>query len=406
MNILIIHAHWHNRGDEAAIRAMIDALTEKYPDAKIKVLMNNAEIMQFNYSGNVTAESVAYPRKRNLLIEGIPCILSKGKFIISERGKRFRKFVTDADIVLHAPGGPSIGDIYSGIELLYLYRLMLVKVLGKPYGFYAPSMGPFNKKSGLRNLIRKKVIDGASIFCLREPISAKYVTTLNCNNKPTVTLDSAFQYPVNEKENAQKLKEYPELDEFLKKNDKVVGITITDLTWNPKYEKEKNFADIIRNSFTKMITYLKEKGYAVLFIPQLFGVANDKEYMESFCQENCFVMDDTHDCYFQQYIISKMYALIGMRYHSNIFSAKMGSPFLSIAYEQKMSGFMEKIGLTQYCINACELSFNELKSRFEILEDNHDKYKEYLESIKGNLAKESGKTTEIVIDFLEKNGIQ
>lgn len=406
MNILIIHAHWHNRGDEAAIRAMVDSLKDKYPDAKIKVLMNNAEIMQFNYSGNITAESVAYPRKRNLLIEGIPCILSKGKFIISERGKRFRKFVTDADIVLHAPGGPSIGDIYSDIELLYLYRLMIVKVLGKPYGFYAPSMGPFNKKSGLKNSIRKKILDGASIFCLREPISAKYVDSLNCNNKPTVTLDSAFQYPVNEEENEKKLKEYQELDEFLKKNDKIVGITITDLTWNPKYENNKNFADIIRESFTKMITYLKEKGYAVLFIPQLFGVANDKEYMESFCQENCFVMDDEHDCYFQQYIISKMYALIGMRYHSNIFSAKMGSPFLSIAYEQKMSGFMEKIGLTQYCINASELSFDELKSRFEILEDNHGKYKEYLESIKDNLAKESGKTTEIVIDFLEKNGIQ
>ena len=41
-------------------------------------------------------------------------------------------------------------------------------------------------------------------------------------------------------------------------------------------------------------------------------------------------MDDMHDCYFQQYIISLIKAVVGMRYHSNIFSAKMGTPFVSV----------------------------------------------------------------------------
>ena len=44
------------------------------------------------------------------------------------------------------------------------------------------------------------------------------------------------------------------------------------------------------------------------------------------------------------------YAIIGMRYHSNIFSAKAGTPFISISYEQKMAGFMNKMNLEKYCI--------------------------------------------------------
>lgn len=68
-----------------------------------------------------------------------------------------------------------------------------------------------------------------------------------------------------------------------------------------------------------------------------------KEYC--FDEDNYFVIcsdDEKYDTYFQQYVIGCMYAVIGMRYHSNIFSAKMGTPFISISYEQKMQGFMKK----------------------------------------------------------------
>ena len=65
---------------------------------------------------------------------------------------------------------------------------------------------------------------------------------------------------------------------------------------------------------------------------------------------------EERDTYFQQYVIGKLYAVVGMRYHSNIFSAKMGIPFVSVSYEQKMKGFMQSIGLSEYCIDLNELS--------------------------------------------------
>lgn len=40
MNILVIHAHTANRGDEAAVKAMVDELLMKYPNAKITIALN------------------------------------------------------------------------------------------------------------------------------------------------------------------------------------------------------------------------------------------------------------------------------------------------------------------------------------------------------------------------------
>lgn len=402
MNILVFHAHWNNRGDEAALRAMIDSLIDRYPCAKIKVLLCADNILQFPYSGAVSCESLEYPRKRDLYIEGIPFLLTKGAFCLSQRSKHFKQLVQDADLVIHGPGGPSIGEIYKEAEPFYLYRFLVVQALDKPYVFYAPSMGPFGKKNSIRNIIRRKVINGSKVFCLREPISAQYIAKLGNVKTPTVTLDSAFQYPIDFDANANILDSYVELKKFISSHSKIIGITITDLMWNPQYAGNTELERNIQMSFKKMIKYLIEKGYGVLFIPQLFGQANDKKYMSSFAENNsCFVMDDTYDCYFQQYIISKMYALIGMRYHSNIFSAKMGCPFLSVAYEQKMSGFMEKMQLDRYCLDIADLSFENMKKIFEDIEVNYFAYREVLQNANATLKKQAGITTEMVVDLIK-----
>lgn len=56
-----------------------------------------------------------------------------------------------------------------------------------------------------------------------------------------------------------------------------------------------------------------------------------------------------------------------MRYHSNIFSAKQLTPFISITYEQKMLGFMKESGLEEYCIDVNELNADILWKKLIIL---------------------------------------
>lgn len=400
MKIVIINCHWDNRGDEAAIRAMIDELQIRYPTADIYVQRALGKFGTFpeNEHVKVLPPFPVGGKKRG--IQEWISIATKGKINLTSGAKAFYKAIDGADIVLHAPGGPSIGDIYLPQETIKLRRLLAVKKAGVPYAFYAPSMGPFKNKE--RNPIRKEILEGASLICLREDISAKMVKEFVPSTNPIVTLDSAFQHDVDQQVNEKKLSTYTELRDFIGDGENVIGVTITDLQWNSLYKDDGKTKENIRKTFTEFIEEITKSGYRVLFIPQLFDGANDYDYMKSFAIRNCYVMSDKYDCYFQQYVISRIKAVVGMRYHSNIFSAKMGTPFVSVSYEQKMQGFMKKADLLEHCLPISELSIDNLREKFEDMMDNYDGYKQILAVKKNEFESEASRTTELVCQILNK----
>ena len=400
MKIVIINCHWDNRGDEAAIRAMIDELQIKYPTANIYVQRALGEFENFPENEHVKVLPPFPVGGKKRRIQEQISIVTKGKINLTSGAKAFYKAINGADIVLHAPGGPSIGDIYLQQETLKLRRLMAVKKSGVLYAFYAPSMGPF--KNAERNPARKEILEGATLICLREDISAKMVKEFVPSTNPIVTLDSAFQHDIDMQENEEKLNTYPELKDFIGDGKNVIGVTITDLQWNSLYKDDGKTKENIRKTFTEFIKEITEDGYKVLFIPQLFDGANDYDYMKSFAIQNCYAMSDKYDCYFQQYIIGRIKAVVGMRYHSNIFSAKMGTPFVSVSYEQKMQGFMKKAGLLEHCLPISELSADNLRDKFQNMIDNYNEYKNILAVKKNDFKRESSKTTELVCQLLNK----
>ena len=403
MNILIIHAHTANRGDEAAVKAMVDELLVKYPDANITISLTG--VTKYPDMPKQVRLIDRFPKVRDRLaqLEFIIAIHTKGKFIITKSGKEFVDALEKADIVIHAPGGPSIGDIYSKVELLYLWGLDFVRKKGKPYMFYAPSMGPFNMKK--RNKLRKKILLGAERVIVRDPISLKYVNEFTPEVKVIQTLDSALQHDVDLEINEKKYSKYKELKEFIETHEKCIGITVTDLQWHPSY-KDNEVIQNLPKMFNQFISEKIHEGYGIIFIPQLYGANNDTNVMNKYMQKShTFMVDaftDEYDSYFQQYVIGKIYAVVGMRYHSNIFSAKMGTPFVSISYEQKMKGFMQSVGLSSYCIDINDLSEEKLHEKFNMLENNYEKYKDKLENIHQRMKNESYKTTQAVIEILDR----
>lgn len=127
MKIVIINCHWDNRGDEAAIRAMIDELRVKYPSADIYVQRALGEFGSFPENEHVKVlPPFPIGGKKRRIQEQIS-IETKGKINLTSGAKAFYKAINGADIVLHAPGGPSIGDIYMPQETIKLRRLLAVK---------------------------------------------------------------------------------------------------------------------------------------------------------------------------------------------------------------------------------------------------------------------------------------
>ena len=397
MLFLIVNCHSANRGDEAAVHAMIDELEIAFPGSEF-VLGMRGETRYPNMPSNVKMIDQLIPSDN---LQYRLALLSKGRMVIGKTYSEFEKYIKMADIVLHAPGGPSIGDTYIEDEMGYLrfYNLLVNQEI--PYMFYAPSMGPFNEKN--REKIRKRVLEGAKKIVVRDPISKDYVSSFVPKCEVELTLDSALQHDLNKNVNNAKLKTYARLDDFINTHKKCIGVTITDLKWHPVLSKT-NVAKNISDTFIRFLTEIEKDGYGIVFIPQLYGTGNDKNLMGEFCfnKENYFVIDDSegYDTYFQQYVISKLYAVIGMRYHSNIFSAKAGTPFISISYEQKMAGFMNKMNLEKYCINVKELSFEKLSEKFELLNENYGLYKNFLINEHDTMKNESHRTTEYVVNYL------
>ncbi|SCH91099.1 colanic acid biosynthesis protein [uncultured Blautia sp.] len=402
MNILIFGANWYNRGDEAALRAMLDEIKEQLPEAQLKIHFNQ-KVDKIPYSNVEIISSFTRPMGRNFL-KKIPYLLSlklggKFNFMKGEQKSGFNSFmraVKWANYAIYSPGGPSIGEHYRQFHLVdMMYLLMRNNV---PFSIFAPSVGPF---STLKKYI-SHVFSYAEVICFREEISNGYYEELNPQKKAIVTLDSAFQHPINVKENEKTYLEYKELRNYIESHQKVIGITVTDLKWHRDY-RDSDISTKIRESFTKIVNTLSQEGYGIVFVPQCFGASNDADYMRSFASKNCFVMSDQYDCYFQQYVISKMYAIIGMRYHSNIFSAKMGTPFISIAYEQKMTGFMKKANLEKYCLPISDLSAKVICDKFSQLVDDYDSYKQMLVQEKNQFALESHKTTDLIIESIHNS---
>lgn len=407
MNILVFGANWYNRGDESAIRAMVDELYNLNHKINLRFIFNQQIEDNIPIKNEIIYQPFVVENRRkhiynwvaqNILIcTGGRINLLTGKYRIKYND--IKKGICWADCAIYAPGGPCIGDIYRAWYLLLYMQIM--KRNNVPYFFYAPSMGPFKGKKK----VISKVLNNCDFLCVRESISKRYIQELKIKKDICVTLDSAIQHIIRSEEYEKELKKDTKLNNFCGEDDKIIGITVTDLQWNGKYKGSK-IEEKIFDSFIELVDYLVAHGYKVLFIPQLFGKYKDSAYMRKLCRDNCFVLDDEHDCYFQQYMISKLYAVIGMRYHSNVFSAKMGTPFISVSYEQKTKGFMEKCGLSQYCIDVNKLSGNCLIEHIEFLNNQYNEYKNLLMQISTKLRKESYRTTEFLDKWLtniEKN---
>ena len=406
-NILILHAHWGNRGDEAAIRAMIDSLKEKFPIKKIKIMIMVKSIDWFPY--NDIEIIPFYPFPKIYYLDALLTLATFGKFSFTKKGKSFLKAIDGADFIIHAPGGPAIGDLYSGklYDFPYLYRLLLGKVFKKkPLFFYAPSMGPFSGK--IRNFIRKFILKRADAIILREEISAKYLKE-QLGLDSYITADSALQNEIPENY-IQKYMDNPEVSriwETLKKK-KVVGMTITDLGWHLKYKNNFALQERIINSLIEASKYIINKNYKIILIPQLFDESHERweisllKKIREIDKRKIFLLPIEVDSYAQQIIISKLFCVIGMRYHPSIFAAKNKTPFIPICYEHKIEGFVKKLGLEELMIDIENIDAIKIIDKFNYLEKNYAPIKRFLNKRVPDLVIKSRRTTEIILEKLER----
>lgn len=326
-----------NMGDEMILKGLLTTLTHISPSLEITILSGNPE--QTKLLHKVESEK-KFPSGPRSLISAI-----------FDRKSQTRKAVKNCDYFILGGGGLFGGpnkkaNIIWGIQALmaYLYK--------KPVIIYGQSVGEI--RTNFEKWIIKKVFSQATLIVVRDAKSAERLKTLGINKEIHIVPDMAFAL------------ENPEIKEP-RKNIMVValrqieGLTrdfkvsiaefIDWLTVNKRYEvKIVNFQegdasdDILHKSILKLSEYKEH----IEYLPKI----TDQKLLEIF-QEAKLVL--------------------GMRFHSIIYSIKTKTPFISISYAPKVQDLLADIGLDSYMLTPEKVSLNSLQQKLEEVMKNQEK---------------------------------
>lgn len=254
--ITIVNAHWSNRGDEAALIAVLAGLKKSYPNAQIIILFKEDHpIYQFPVIKNVSYEIAKFNAK---VWDIWLATITRGNIGINTKLKFMVKILLQSNLIIYSPGGSVINKrFFWRKQMEYLVPFICSKFYNIPLMVAAPSIGPFDTSKS--NIILKWLLKVPEVFVVREEISKKYLAEIGVTENIIATIDSAFYDGIKEEENQKKLDDYIELKEYLNTYEKVVGITITDFAWHVKYGKDEELAKRITESFKKFLENSKMK---------------------------------------------------------------------------------------------------------------------------------------------------
>src|SRR4030042_3145074 len=347
MNILIINQHTYNRGDEAAGIAFMTALSRVSEEFQLAVLYNSPKPVDkdssIGLSVHPNSRHYSYGRgfhKRCLCMLAMVLPFGMSLARLAPTLVKEYRLIRDSDVIINAPGGVNIGPY---MDWIYLWRLYLSTMLKKNVAVYSISFGPLSRRQGVRayafSRVSKKVLRRVSFLSLRDQGSQSYARKLRLSYMASA--DTAFLCD-------GKRKELPsELAHLIAW--KFVIVVPNELNaWHPNYRNTSPWA--LKDIYQRICTHVLASGYKVVMLPQLFGAQNDEAYMKSIAatiaNENIEVVPDCYDSDTQQAIVRQASLLIGARYHSIVFSINNEVPFLSLAYEHKMSDMLSMLGLS------------------------------------------------------------
>lgn len=351
MKILIVNAWGGNRGDEAMLNslfhlikgintnAMIDVLPFRNErldiDKGMRVLNDRIGLCYYSWSSHIYRIA-----GRNRIVQRILEPLCMVEFAW-KKGIPLLKLY---DLIINAPQGPTIGDMYPFKERT-IYPLYMAKEYGIPYLIIGVSMGPFDREDKSRELTHK-VLQGASAIILRENISLSYVQKAYPDlTKLHSAIDIVFSTPISLARKPQGL---------LIKYDKYVAgvrpgcigacISLTrprgrHMPFNKGtyLKKMALFFDHVINTTGKDLFLFPHLDFDMPALQQISRLSRHPGKIS--------VFPPYFDSDFQQHFMARLEFFISSRYHPAIFAIKAGVPFMCIKNQFKVEGMLDKLEL-------------------------------------------------------------
>jgi len=290
-----------NAGDEALLTAISNSLRAVDNRFEITVLSGNPE--------------------RTAMVHGVRAVSRINPLVLIRELSR-------ADLLISG-GGSLLQDVTGPLSIpYYLGIVVLAKLLGTRVVFYAQGIGPVNRK--LSRYLIKLVANRVELITLRDGESAELLRSIGVYRPPVhITADPVFSLRPTEEE-VRKAESY--LAKLgLQKERGIIGISIRP--W-------ETFSD---RQIALLLDRVAELGYPLLFIPLQHPV--DLEYslhIKTLMKSPAAVVESQFSSTGLMGIMSHLRLMIGMRLHSLIFSACVGTSFEGISYDPKVEAFLKQ----------------------------------------------------------------
>lgn len=403
-HILIINQHGDNRGDEAAMRAMVQGFQRHLGDVRFTILHQFRDrTLRPRLDAEVEWHSLVLSPAQGLalLAAAIGRTLGVGRKPNSKGTvAQIRAAYESADLVVNAPGGPYFGDIYANHEIIHWFYVWLACRYRKPIFHYATSAGPFRNR--LLNPVRRHFFRRIDRVCIRETFSAEMLGALVPGLEIEVTADSALQRvpPTLEKLTERKAS----------RNGQIVLGASARLHQFPNASSsaertrlQEHYLEVLENG----IKHVADRGADKLILfPQLYGTAHsDVEFLRELGAKVSDaipweIFDPDADSDAQRDAVGHCDMFIASRYHPQIFAASAGVPGICFAYEHKMTGFMKQLGMERFAFPIDDLDQSAVFAALDEVFDNRDQIGETMLREATRLQEVSGRTTELAVELL------
>lgn len=346
---------------------------------------------------NIGDEAMLYVLISYLKKVGIECVvlsknleytkkIHKVKAIKSSFNKEFIKHFIFSDILIEGPGNK-----HGFLSIIDLGLPFFAKLLGKKVLYVGVGLNPKKwmqtpttsfkqtiKYSFLKRIPIKLLFNNLVDFISVRDDSSKEFLKMNGvkENKINVIQDLAFYLPILTKQQL----EQNLIPIFGKKYKKVKLIGVSVRRFSDKKINDQ-FKISLRNIFSEICKLIKAP-VKFIFIPFSFGdFDNDVKYSKeiisylnqyfSSCSFHC--LSNIDNPILTKSIIKLCSLIVGVRYHSHVFSESLGIPYLAIVYDPKSFQLVKN---SNFC-----LAFSDIRT----LRENENKLIEALHKKFGNI---------------------
>lgn len=301
-----------NVGDETVLHTILARLNQLAPEEPVTVLSRDPEHTRRTYG-----------------VEAIH-LFHLHRFILLAR--RTRLYISG--------GGTLLQDVTSSRSLyLYLLTIWLAKALGNQVLLYGNGIGPIGRAANRRRTARvlRRSVD---LFTLRDPRSLEELEGMGIpKSKTLLTADPALGL---EPEGAAAVDQVM-MQAGLEPGERYLGFALRP--WDGFLEKAPLFAALADYAWERY-------GLKAVFLPIVSSqdLPAARLTAQHLRRAPFYLVERLDQSPYQAVdLFSRMEAVVSMRLHGLIFASGQGVPAVGVAYDPKVSAFMEYSSQQAYC---------------------------------------------------------